>query len=313
MAGRQFNRRDISGIVLLDKPLGKTSNQALQDVKRLFRANKAGHTGSLDPLATGLLPVCLGEATKISGFLLSANKTYQVECQLGVRTNSADADGKVISVRPVVGINTRVISQWLESFTGEIQQIPPMHSAIKINGVPLYKLAHKGIEIERKPRRVTIFSFNRLYLAGDKMGFEVQCSKGTYVRTLVDDIGERLGCGAHITALRRTQVGPLSGHSMVSFSQLKSLAILGERDLDSSLIKMEQGLSGWPSVKLSSDATHYISQGQAVNVTKVMPTSGPHNRLVKLYTNEDQFIGIGHILDDGRVAPKRLLNISKIG
>jgi tRNA pseudouridine55 synthase len=313
MAKLEFDRREVSGIVLLDKPQGITSNRALQNVKRLFRAKKAGHTGSLDPLATGLLPVCLGEATKVSGFLLSANKTYQVECKLGVRTNSADATGDVISERQVGDINTLAITQVLGSFTGEINQIPPMHSAIKINGVPLYKLAHQGREIERKARKVTVFSFNNVYLIDDNMGFEVQCSKGTYVRTLVDDIGEQLGCGSHVTALRRTKVGPFCEDAMISFPQLESLANLGEGDLDSRIIKTEQALCDWPSIRLPSDAAHYISQGQAVYVDKIGQNSESNNRLVRLYSNEDHFMGIGHILDDGRVAPKRLLNISKMG
>ena len=209
MARRRNRGRQVNGGLLLDKPIGITSNAALQRVKRLFNANKAGHTGSLDPLATGMLPLCLGEATKISSFLLSADKEYRACLKLGVITDSADAEGNVVETRPVADYSESRVREVLKRFLGESSQIPPMHSAIKQNGQPLYKLAHQGIEVERKARDITIYSLELLRFEGDELEIAVRSSKGTYIRTLSEDIGEALGCGAHITALRRTGVGAL--------------------------------------------------------------------------------------------------------
>ena len=224
MARRRKRGRNISGVLLLDKPAGITSNAALQVVKRLFDANKAGHTGSLDPLATGMLPICLGEATKISGFLLSADKCYRAVCKLGVTTNSGDADGEVLQQRPVENINEARVREVLMNFMGDGKQIPPMHSAIKRQGVPLYKLAHQGIEVEREARDITIHSLDLVRLEGDELEIDVCCSKGTYIRTLAEDIGEELGCGAHISALRRTGVGALDNIEMHTLDSLTALA-----------------------------------------------------------------------------------------
>lgn len=305
MARRRHSGRAVNGILLLDKPQGITSNAALQVAKRLFKAQKAGHTGSLDPLATGLLPLCFGEATKVSGFLLDADKAYTACCQLGVRTDSADADGKMIEQRPVGEITAQQVSKLMEDFTGEQQQIPPMHSAIKQNGTPLYKLAHQGKEVERQPRTVTIHELRLLRLEGDQLEIYVHCSKGTYIRTLADDIGQALGCGAHITALRRERVDPFESEKMVTMAQLEALARQGDEALDACLLPIEAALKQWPAVNLSPDSAFYLRKGQAVFVPNMREQGW-----LRLYDAEQQFIGIGVLQDDGKVAPKRLMNMA---
>ncbi len=302
--GRRHKGRAISGIVLLDKPLGITSNRALQIVKRLYNAAKAGHTGSLDPLATGLLPLCLGEATKVSGFLLDADKSYLATLKLGVKTSSADAEGEVIETRPVENYSDEQIQSVIAQFIGEIKQIPPMHSALKVDGQPLYKLAHQGMVVERKSRSVEIFDIQLLRHEGDEMEIAVDCSKGTYIRTLAEDIGEKLGCGSHLSALRRTASGPFQLKDSITMEQLEELAESGFEALDKLLMPSEDALEGWESVNLSTDAAYYICRGQAVQVPKA-PTSG----LVRLFSEENGFLGIGEILDDGRVKPRRLFLI----
>lgn len=302
--GRRHKGRAISGIVLLDKPLGITSNRALQIVKRFYNAAKAGHTGSLDPLATGLLPLCLGEATKVSGFLLDADKSYLATLKLGVKTSSADAEGEVIETRPVENYSDKQIQSVIAQFIGEIKQIPPMHSALKVDGQPLYKLAHQGMVVERKSRSVEIFDIKLLRHVGDEMEIAVDCSKGTYIRTLAEDIGEKLGCGAHLSALRRTVSGPFQLKDSITMEQLEALAESGFEALDKVLMPSEDALEGWESVNLSTDAAYYICRGQAVQVPKA-PTSG----LVRLFSEENGFLGIGEILDDGRVKPRRLFLI----
>jgi len=304
MARRRRNKgRNISGILLLDKPTGMTSNAALQRVKRLFNANKAGHTGSLDPMATGLLPLCLGEATKVSGFLLDSDKHYIGTAKLGERTDSGDADGEVVQTHPVEAYSEAQILEIFKQYTGEITQVPPMHSAIKVNGQPLYKLAHQGIEIERKSRQVEIFSLELLAQREDELDIDVHCSKGTYIRTLMQDIGEELGCGAHLNALRRTGAGPFDLENSITLTELEQLADEGFAAMDAYLLPMEFALADWPQVKLTSDSTHYLCQGQAVQVPKA-PTRG----WVCLFADDDRFLGVGQILGDGRVAPRRLIN-----
>jgi tRNA pseudouridine55 synthase len=300
--------RNISGIVLLDKPYGITSNQALQDIKHLFNAQKAGHTGSLDPIATGLLPICLGEATKISQFLLDADKTYLATLKLGIKTDSGDAQGKIVKQRPIAALTRDRLEPVLQKYVGAIEQIPPMHSAIKKNGVPLYKLAHQGIEIERASRTVTIYDLQFISLTEDELQIRVHCSKGTYIRTLADDIGEDLECGAHISQLRREQVGPFTGTDMLTLDELEDLADQGYEALDTVLLPIDEGLMQWPAVKLSGDSAFYMQQGQAVFVPKVADRG-----LVRVYTTDEEFLGVGQILDDGRVAPKRLMKNIKIG
>jgi tRNA pseudouridine55 synthase len=302
MARRRPKGRDVDGILLLDKPIGMTSNAALQTVKRLFKASKAGHTGNLDPLATGLLPICFGEATKISTFLLDSDKRYIGTCKFGVRTSTADTEGEILETRPVGKISERQVRAVLEDFCGQIEQIPPMHSAVKVNGTPLYKLAREGKEIERKSRRVTIYEINVLRLEGDELEIDLRCSKGTYVRTLAEDIGAALGCGAHLSALRRTASGPFQLEHAVTLLELEHLAESGFEALDALLVPMEEALSDWPMVSMSENTAYYLQQGQAVQVPGA-PTSG----WVQLHREDGKFLGIGQILDDGRVAPKRLI------
>lgn len=305
MARRRNKGRSISGILLLDKPVGITSNLALQKVKRLFDANKAGHTGNLDPMASGLLPICLGEATKVSGYLLDSDKTYLGTIKLGERTNTADAEGEVIETRPVENVDEARVREVLSHFIGEQEQVPPMHSAIKQDGQPLYKLAHQGLEVERKARKITIFSINLLRFADNEIDIEVHCSKGTYIRTLAEDIGEMLGCGGHLSALRRTQSGPFHMEQMVTLPELDALAEQGTDALDKLLQPIETALTDWPEVSLTQHTAYYLRQGQAVQVPQA-PASG----WVKIFADDQQFLGIGQILSDGRVAPKRLINTS---
>ncbi|HHW76694.1 MAG TPA: tRNA pseudouridine(55) synthase TruB [Xanthomonadaceae bacterium] len=300
MTGRQ--RRPVSGIVLLDKPVGWTSNAALQTVKRLYQAQKAGHTGSLDPLASGLLPLCLGEATKLSGVLLNADKTYRFTCRLGVTTATGDAEGEIIATRPVGPLSREQVEAALRRFTGVIQQIPPMYSAVKRDGQPLYKLARRGIEVERAPREVTVRELRLLRLEGGELECELRCSKGTYVRVLAADLGETLGCGAHVAALRRTAVEPYDAARMVTLETLRERAERGLAALDECLLPLDSAVADWPAVRLRGDAAFYLRQGQPVLVPRA-PTQG----WVRLYQDEQRFLGVGEILDDGRVAPRRLL------
>ncbi len=292
----------MDGIVLLDKPVGMTSNAALQTVKRLFRARKAGHTGSLDPLASGLLPLCLGEATKISPFLLEADKRYRFTVRLGERTTTGDAQGEVVERKPVPPLEREAVERVLARFRGEIEQVPPMHSAIKHQGQPLYKLAFQGVEVERKPRRVVIRRLELLRLEGEALELDVVCSKGTYIRTLAEDIGAALGTCGHVSALRRTAVGPFTDEQAVALETLQRVAEEeGPEGLGRFLLPMEEALRHWPVVTLSPDLAFYVRQGQPVFVPRA-PTEG----WVRLREGE-RFLGVGRILDDGRVAPKRLV------
>ena len=304
--GRRKNKgRNVSGVLLLDKPQGCSSNHILQKVKHLFGAAKAGHTGSLDPLATGMLPVCLGEATKISAFLLDSDKRYHLQCQLGVSTTTGDAEGEVLETQDVSSITEQDVKAVLPEFIGKIEQIPPMYSALKHNGERLYKLARQGIEVERKARSVTIYDIEFISLRTDDqqrliLELEVACSKGTYVRTLAEDIAKKLHCGAHITALRRLSVGPYDGE-MLTIEQLVELAAQGEEKLDSCLQPIDSGVADWPDVHLGSDAAFYVQQGQAVMVPHA-PTQG----WVRIY-DHSHFLGLGEIQDDGLVAPRRMI------
>lgn len=302
---RRPKGRDISGILVLDKAQGMSSNACLQEVKRLFEAEKAGHTGSLDPLATGVLPLCFGEATKISQFLLDSDKRYRTLIRLGQRTDSADSQGSVISERSVAGITREHVLAEFEQFRGDIEQTPPMYSALKHQGTPLYKLARAGEEVERKARPVTIHELKLLDFS-DVDGLmtaelEIYCSKGTYVRTIADDLGEALGCGAHVIGLRRLQAGAFVEAQCVTIERLKEVKeSAGLAGLDEFLFAPDLAVAELPRVVLPSMTADFVKQGQAVLV-RHLPSSG----LVRLY-DEDEFIGIGTILDDGRVAPRRL-------
>lgn len=304
MGRRRRKGRNVNGILLFDKPLGETSNRALQRVKQLYQAAKAGHTGSLDPLADGLLPICFGRATKVSAFLLDADKRYWTRIKLGEKTATADSEGEVIETRPVPELDEARIEQVLQQFRGDIEQIPPMYSALKHKGQRLYKLAREGVEVERQPRPVTIHELKLVSVDLPELELEISCSKGTYVRTLAEDIGEALGCGAHVTALRRTAVGRFdeSMAPMVGFEQLEALAEEGFQALDALLQPIDKALEEWPAIQLNADMSFYIRQGQSVMVPKV-PTSG----WLRLYDADNRFLGVGAIDDDGKVAPRRLI------
>ncbi|MDQ1362807.1 MAG: tRNA pseudouridine55 synthase [Pseudomonadota bacterium] len=295
--------RNIHGIILLDKPVHLSSNDALQKAKRIFSAQKAGHTGSLDPLASGMLPLCFGEATKISAYLLDADKVYRFTCALGKKTATGDAEGEVIEQRPFEHIQRADVEKILPQFTGELMQVPPMYSALKKDGKRLYELAREGIEVEREPRPVTIHKLELLSFRNGEMELQASCSKGTYVRTLAEDMGEVLGCGAYITQLRRLSVGPYAGHAMVTLDKLYELAEQGEAALDAQLLPVDTGIMNWPEVRLDPDSAFYIKQGQPVLVAK-----SPMRGMVRLY-DAQCFLGVGEIQSDGKVAPKRLLHL----
>lgn len=297
------NKRDVQGILLLDKPTGLTSNAALQIVKRLFNAKKAGHTGSLDPLASGLLPLCFGEATKFSQYLLESDKYYQVTAKLGIKTSTADAEGEAIEQRPVPSLTAADIEKILVNFRGDITQIPSMFSAIKHQGQPLYKLARQGIEIERQPRPVTIYKLQLMAQTADTLDLEVACSKGTYIRNLVEDIGEALGCGAHVTVLRRLEVGPYKAEQMLEVADIEALLEeQGEAALDQLLLPVDTAVDDWTTVNLTETTAFYIRQGQPVLLPQ-LPNCGTWVRLVY----SEQFLGIGEVLEDGMLAPRRLV------
>jgi tRNA pseudouridine55 synthase len=295
----------VDGILLLDKPLGATSNGALQRARRLFRAAKAGHTGSLDPRATGLLPLLFGEATKISDHLLLADKAYEAELCLGVRTTTGDGEGEVVAVRPVDGVDEARIEALLPRFTGAILQVPPMHSALKRDGQPLYRLARQGLEVERAPRPVTIHTLRCDGLAGDRLRLALTCSKGTYVRTLAEDLGEALGCGAHLAALRRSAVGPFTLAESWTFEALEGrLADGGEAALDTCLLPMDRVLAHLTAVQLTDDAAFYFRRGQPIFVAGAAASVGSQ---IRVYGETEGFLGIGAVLADGRIGPRRLI------
>lgn len=295
--------RDINGILVLDKPAGISSNGALQHVKRLYNANKAGHTGNLDVPASGLLPICLGEATKVSTYLLDSNKTYRAKCLLGVTTTTGDADGETLLKKPVDKLSEIDIKKICNKFVGEIEQVPPMYSALKHNGRRLYELAYSGIEVERKARKITIHRIDLLEYKNKEFWIEVSCTKGTYIRTLVEDIGNELACGAHISSLRRLKAGPFYETQMVTQSQLNVVAEGGLERLDNLLLPMDSALTDMPKVLLKKDVVFYLCQGQTV-VASGLPKSGK----LRIYDQSSNFIGLGEVTQDGRIAPKRLIN-----
>lgn len=299
---RNTSRRNVNGILLLDKPTGVSSNGALQIAKRLFQAKKAGHTGSLDPLASGLLPICFGEATKFSRFLLEADKHYQTTALLGIRTDTGDSEGNIISERPVPDLNKIDIESVLDQFRGDLSQIPSMFSAIKHQGQPLYKLARQGIVVDRLARDITIKALKCLEIEGSTLRLEIRATKGTYVRTLIEDIGEALGCGAHVVALRRLGSGPYTAEHVLSFEILDHiLAEEGIDKLEKYLLPVSTSISGMPELLVSNAAAYYLRQGQSV-VLPYAPAAG----WVRLTLREGLFFGVGEILADGRVAPRRL-------
>jgi tRNA pseudouridine55 synthase len=295
---RRKTGRDIDGMLLLDKPPGMTSNGAVQRVKRLFQANKAGHTGSLDPIATGLLPICLGEATKLSGFLLNDDKRYETRLRLGQTTDTADSEGAVLEEKPVPALSEPLIEAALAPLRGEIEQVPPMYSALKHQGRKLYELARLGVEIERAPRRVMIYELRLLGFGPDYLDLEAHCSKGTYIRSLAVDIGAALGCGAHVSSLRRTAVGAHALGQAITLEQLEALDDAARLARLTPLVDMIERL---PVLEISADLAFFIRRGQAVFVPNA-PTAG----LLGLVARGGAFLGIGEVSEDGKIAPRRL-------
>ena len=303
---RRKKGRQVDGLLVLDKPTGMSSNASLQDAKRLFGAAKAGHTGSLDPLATGVLPLCFGEATKFSQFLLDADKGYESTFVLGVGTDTADADGAVIAQASAVHLTEDAVTQAMATLTGAIEQVPPMYSALKVDGQPLYKRARAGEQIERAARPVEIYGFELLsFEPGEqvRLGVKVRCSKGTYIRTLAEDLGAALGVPAHVSTLRRCQSGPFALDDCVTPEQLTAVKKSGtDTDLDALLQPIESCIQHLPRLSLSEAATFYIRQGQPVLVP-----NGPQSGMVRIADAGGLFLGVGDMRDDGKLAPKRLL------
>lgn len=303
MAGRRkVKGRALTGVLLLDKPVGLTSNDALQRVKSLYRAKKAGHTGSLDKTASGLLPICFGEATKFSGFLLNADKHYRTICKLGIQTSTGDAEGEIVFRGAAPKLAHKEIETVLTKFKGTVLQVPPMFSALKHKGQRLYKLAHQGLEVDREPREITIHDINLLAYRDDEFEIEVLCSKGTYIRTLAEDIGKELGCGAHVKTLKRIGVGPYTQEKMVTMFELETIAETGLSNLDAELLGIDTVVQDIPAINLIDSVAYYLCQGQPVMVPQA-PTRG----MLRIYTEDSRFLGVGEVLTDGRVAPKRLI------
>lgn len=297
-------KHNLNGVLLLDKPINFTSNAALQTVKKLLKASKVGHTGSLDPIASGMLPLCFGDATKFSQFLLEADKRYLVTGKLGETTASGDSETAVIVKRKVAGVSADDIAAILAKFRGKISQIPPMYSAIKYKGQPLYKLVRKGVEVERAPRAVNIYELRLLSLDHDLMEFDIHCSKGTYVRTLIVDIGEALGYGAHVVALRRLMVGSYQASQMVTLERLQYLVAHNEyQELNKLLLPIETMLAKMPEVFLTSDMVHYVLSGQPV----LVPGTAKEGGWVKLKSKDGKFLGVGEVMSDGRMAPRKIV------
>lgn len=305
--GRQGKRRDVSGILVVDKAMGITSNGALQEAKHLYNAAKAGHTGSLDPMATGVLPLCFGEATKFSQFLLEADKRYRATFKLGIATASGDADGQVISTGEVPALTEDGLESMLDGFRGVIEQTPSMYSAIKVDGQPLYKLARQGLEVERKSREVTIYELVLWDFSADELELEIACSKGTYIRSMAEDMGRVLGCGAHVCRLRRTASGPFDLRHAHTLEELKEIRESGGFEaIDALLQPASSAVQHWPEVKLTELTASYLRQGQPVQIPHA-PTQG----WVRIFSESSgagmDFLGVGEILEDGRVAPRRLV------
>lgn len=297
--------RDVHGVFLLDKPQGMSSNDIMQKVKRLFQANKAGHTGALDPLATGMLPICLGEATKFSQFLLDSDKRYFVTAKLGERTDTSDAEGQVAETREVNVLEEDILAA-LPQFRGDILQVPTMFSALKHNGKPLYEYARQGITVEREARPITIFELKFVEYQAPYLSLEVHCSKGTYIRTLVDDLGEVLGCGAHVSVLRRLAVGDYPVEEMMPIEELQLLAeSFPQQELDRLLLPMDTAVASLPQINLDESQTKAVKFGQRVKFENGEQVYG----LVRLFSNTQQFLGVAEITSDNVIRPNRMINI----
>ncbi len=297
--------RDVDGVLVLDKPRGITSNRALQQVRRLFAARKAGHCGSLDPLATGVLPICLGQATRFSGYLLGANKRYRAGCRLGRTTTTGDAEGEVIETREVE-VDLAMVEQVCRRFVGEIEQIPPMYSALKHEGQRLYQLAREGKQVERAARKVQIYDLQLISFSDKDLVLELSCSKGTYVRTLAEDIGAALGCGAHLAALRRLAVEPFVETDAVGLEQLQELARAGTEALDACLLPVSDALASFPELFLDSADSAAISHGK-----RLLRDADGTTGLVRLIAEDGRFLGLGELLPEGVLQAKRLMNTAR--
>lgn len=290
-------KREIDGVFLLDKPLGFSSNQALKKIQWLFNAKKAGHTGTLDPMATGLLPICLGEATKFSHRLLDAHKSYIATIQLGITTSTGDQEGEVISEKEVV-LNEAQLKDTLKKFIGDTTQIPPMYSALKFEGKPLYEYAREGIEIERKSRQIKIFDIKLINIEKSIITIEVLCSKGTYIRTLAEDIGQTMGCGAYLKALERTQTGNFQLSEALSIEALEAMPMASR---EKALMPIDVLLEELSSIKLNMAELDAIKKGQSIDFMS------KNDKEVRLYSPSGQFVGVGQPDLKGRLFPKRLI------
>ena len=294
---RRRTGRDVHGILLLDKPAGLSSNQALQKVRRLLQARKAGHTGSLDPFATGMLPICLGEASKTAAFMLQAGKVYHAVAELGAATSTGDTEGEVVKEQPLANLGVKQIERILGGFTGRISQVPPMYSALKHQGQPLYKLARQGLTVERKPREVTIRRLELVRWEPPLLTFEVQCSKGTYIRTLAEDICVRLGSCGHLDKLRRLSVEPFAADGLVTMERLELAVSEGrEREI---LLPLDAGLSAWPTLHLDERAAERFCHGNPVAATM---DAG----MVRVFGPNREILGLGEVRTDGVVYPGRV-------
>ena len=308
--GRRNKGRQVNGILLLNKALGISSNKALQEVKHLYHAAKAGHTGTLDPLATGVLPICFGEATKFTQFLLDADKKYSATIRFGISTSSGDAESKIVSESGAINLNIEKINSTLARFRGKILQVPSMYSALKHEGVRLYELARKGINVDRKARSIEIYSLEIInFRPGEfpEADFKVHCSKGTYIRSLAEDIGISLGCGAYITNLHRDAVGEFNNNDSITQKELESIKKSDlMNDLDSLLRPIDAGIQHLMEANLTEDATFYFCRGQPVVVPQTFHES-KEGDIVRVFQQEGLFIGVGEISADGKLAPKRLI------
>lgn len=307
--------RAIDGILVLDKPEGPTSNQALQSAKRLFDAAKAGHTGSLDPLATGVLPICFGEATKFTQFLLEADKVYTATFRFGVTTATGDAQGEVLESRAADGVSAQAAEQAVAGFRGTIAQIPSMYSALKQGGRPLYELARQGVEVERAPRQVQIYEFRIEGFRGGEypeLDVLIHCSKGTYIRTLAEDLGQVLGCGAHVIRLRRIASGPFGQAEAVSLDQLYSLRESAPAEaLDTLLRPTDAALADRHPLELTDSLSWYFLRGQPVTVPGILGAEVGEGDMVRVFRAPGEFLGLGEVLEDGRVKPHRLVRSAR--
>lgn len=293
--------RNIHGILLLDKRLGVSSNRALQEVRRLYNANKAGHTGSLDPMASGLLPLCFGEATKVSAMMLDDDKRYQAVVKLGVMTDTGDSEGKVIAEKTVPDLSLDEIEACLQSFTGESDQVPPMYSALKHNGRKLYELAREGKTIERKARRITIYELTLIDMTVNSLSLDVLCSKGTYIRSLAEDIGHKFGCGGAVSQLRRTQAGKFKIEDSLTLEELQKM---NKAELMECLIGVDEPLNEIPEIFLSISQAVLIRHGQQLQMDGDLPIAG----IVRMYS-EQVFLGLGEMLLGGKLVPKKIFNL----